>query len=313
MKSLFNFGSSNVNIHFTLTDADTKPRKKLPILGGASGTEELPLYSGLDPITGTVHVDPMGKKLEHQGIKIEAIGQIELYADKDRAPKDKIKFSYIVREIRAPGTMFSAETHPFEFNTERVNETYRGRCISIRYFLRLTVSRSTIQGGNFVQEIDIAMENPPDPVANSSITDGTEEGIKMEVGIEDCLHIEFEFDKSKYSIKDVILGKIHFVLVRIKIKHMELAVLRRENAQAGANVFNTSENMCKYELMDGAPIKGENIPIRLFLEPLKLTPTYRSIASCASIKYYLNLVLIDEEDRRYFKQQEVVIYRAADE
>jgi len=30
-----------------------------------------------------------------------------------------------------------------------------------------------------------------------------------------------------------------------------------------------------------------------------------------SVKYYLNLVLVDEEDRRYFKQQEVVLWRKA--
>lgn len=80
------------------------------------------------------------------------------------------------------------------------------------------------------------------------------QGIKMEVGIEDCLHIEFEFDKQKYHLQvryflhwshfcwgahsnmciahfqDVILGKIYFLLVRIKIKFMELAVIRREAA-----------------------------------------------------------------------------------
>jgi hypothetical protein len=27
------------------------------------------------------------------------------------------------------------------------------------------------------------------------------------------------------------------------------------------------------------------------------------------VKYWINLVLLDEEDRRYFKQTEVVIYR----
>jgi len=28
------------------------------------------------------------------------------------------------------------------------------------------------------------------------------------------------------------------------------------------------------------------------------------------VKYYLNLVLIDDEDRRYFKQQEIILYRS---
>ena len=107
----------------------------------------------------------------------------------------------------------------------------------------------------------------------------------------------------------MILGKIYFLLVRIKIKHMELAVIRRETAGAGANTHSESENIVKYELMDGAPIKGECVPIRLFLSSLDLTPTYRSIYNVFSVQYFLNLVLVDEEDRRYFKQQEIVLWR----
>lgn len=113
--------------------------------------------------------------------------------------------------------------------------------------------------------------------------------------------------------QDVILGKIYFLLVRIKIKFMELAVIRREAAGVGANSYNESENMVKHELMDGAPIKGECVPIRLFLSNLDLTPTYRSVNNIFSVKYYLNLVLVDEEDRRYFKQQEVVFWRKGDD
>ncbi|CAN0438472.1 unnamed protein product, partial [Ectocarpus sp. 13 AM-2016] len=57
----------------------------------------------------------------------------------------------------------------------------------------------------------------------------------MEVGIEDCLHIEFEYDKSAYHLQDVVIGKIYFLLVRIKIKHMEMAIIRRETAGTGSN------------------------------------------------------------------------------
>lgn len=54
---------------------------------------------------------------------------------------------------------------------------------------------------------------------------------------------------------------------------------------------------------------GESIPVRLFLSPYELTPTYRNINNKFSVKYFLNLVLVDEEDRRYFKQQEITVYR----
>jgi hypothetical protein len=52
-------------------------------------------------------------------------------------------------------------------------------------------------------------------------------------------------------------------------------------------------------------ILGESIPIRLFLGGFELTPTYKNIHGKFSLKYYLNLVLVDEDDRRYFKQQYV--------
>lgn len=34
------------------------------------------------------------------------------------------------------------------------------------------------------------------------------DSLKMEVGIEDCLHIEFEYDKSAYHLQDVVIGKV---------------------------------------------------------------------------------------------------------
>jgi vacuolar protein sorting-associated protein 26 len=149
----------------------------------------------------------------------------------------------------------------------------------------------------------------------------------MEVGIEDCLHIEFEYEKKCYHLHDVICGKINFLLVRIKIKHMELAVIRRETSGEGvavsggmataggksdmSNIVTETQTLLKYEIMDGAPVKGEMIPVRLYLKgiPADLTPTYHAENNRFSVRYFLNLVLVDEEDRRYFKQQEIILWR----
>lgn len=84
----------------------------------------------------------------------------------------------------------------------------------------------------------------------------------MEVGIEECLHIEFEYDKNKYHMKDTVVGKIYFLLVRIKLKHMEIEIRRRETIGSGSNARNENETLAKYEIMDGAPVRGESIPIR---------------------------------------------------
>ena len=61
--------------------------------------------------------------------------------------------------------------------------------------------------------------------------------------------------------------------------------------------------------MDGAPVRGESIPIRLFLGGFELAPTMREVSKKFSVRYFLNLVLVDEEDRRYFKQQEITLWR----
>ena len=91
---------------------------------------------------------------------------------------------------------------------------------------------------------------------------------------------------------------------------MEIAIIKRESTGTGANTYNENETVAKYEIMDGAPVRGESIPIRLFLGGFDaLTPTFRSVQNKFSVKYFLNLVLIDEEDRRYFKQQEITLFR----
>ena len=61
--------------------------------------------------------------------------------------------------------------------------------------------------------------------------------------------------------------------------------------------------------MDGGPVKGETVPIRFYLANVDLTPTYKDINNRFSTKYFLNLILVDEEDRRYFKQAEITLWR----
>lgn len=80
----------------------------------------------------------------------------------------------------------------------------------------------------------------------------------------------------------------------------------------GSNVFTENETIAKYEIMDGAPVKGESIPIRVFLAGYDLTPTMRDINKKFSVRYFLNLVLMDTEDRRYFKQQEITLWRKSE-
>lgn len=282
--------------------ADQESRKKVNVNQQDNSTAQLCLYSDSagshETVAGSIklRMNP-GKKVEHVGIRVELIGQIELFYDRG----NHYEFASLLKELAPPGVLSASEEFPFEFaNVDKLHESYNGINVRLRYFIKFTIVRQ--YSSNITKEMDFWVQKTTiEPEINNSI--------KMEVGIEDCLHIEFEYNKSKYHLKDVVVGKIYFLLVRIKIKHMELSILRRESTGSGPNLYNESETITKFEIMDGAPVRGESIPIRLFLNGFDLSPTYKAVHNKFSVKYYLNLVLVDEEDRRYFKQQEITLWR----
>ncbi len=151
--------------------------------------------------------------------------------------------------------------------------------------------------------------------------------IKMEVGIEDCLHICFNYDKSRLFLHEAVTGTIEFKLVRLKVHTMELSIIRKEMTGVGASAFSETDTLAKFELMDGLPVKAEVVPLRWYMGGIDLTPTFKTVDNKFSVKYFVNLVLIDEQERkyvaplphcafvttlfrRYFKQQEIHFFRS---
>jgi len=285
-------------------------------------------YGDGQDVQGVVHLNlPPGKSYEHLGIKAQFLGRITMnHVTYESRPH--YDFISLIKELQPPGTLYQTQTSiPFYFNgVDQPYETYNGRNVTVRYIVRVLVERKFFPAIKHDQDI-IIQRLGVEPTLN--------EMIKMEVGIEDCLHIEFQYQKRCFHLKDCIVGTVNFMLVMIKIKYMELAVIRRETCGDGlaSNVANTglpnshivgnpntnngnqvlteTQTLTRYEIMDGAPVKGESIPVRLHLAgiPTDLTPTFDSANNRFSVRYFLNLVLVDEEDRRYFKQQEIFLWR----
>lgn len=57
------------------------------------------------------------------------------------------------------------------------------------------------------------------------------------------------FVSVRYHLKDVIVGKIYFLLVRIKIQHMELQLIKKEITGIGKMNFETVINIFTFNLM----------------------------------------------------------------
>lgn len=68
--------------------------------------------------------------MEHQGIKVEFIGQIEMYYDRG----NHHEFTSLVKELARPGEMLQNTSYNFEFlNVEKPYETYAGSNVRLRY------------------------------------------------------------------------------------------------------------------------------------------------------------------------------------
>lgn len=62
--------------------------------------------------------------------------------------------------------------------------------------------------------------------------------------------------------------------------------------------------------MDGCPQQHSVIPFRMCMRGVKdLAPSYKSIHNRLFVRHWLNLVITDDDGRRYFKQSEVTFYR----
>lgn len=209
---------------------------------------KLPTFYDRENITGKVIINiGKSKKYDHTGIKIELTGIIEHLQDK----KNVSRFINLTRDLEPPGSLNKEiTTLDFAFtNVEKQYESYRGLNTSVRYMLRVTLS-TKMRTWTWDQEFGVI-----NPMNKSVLEDNTP--IRLEVGIEDWLHLLFEVDRSKYHLRDKMTGRVTFKRVSIRLKSMELQIIKRETISSGNQVEN--EVVTRFEIMDGAPIKSKRI------------------------------------------------------
>ena len=143
-----------------------------------------------------------------------------------------------------------------------------------------------------------------------SILKKNDEPISMNVGIKDLLSVLIEFEHINYGIHGTLKGFVSFGKVNLLLTKMEVQLIKKETIfGAPAQKKTKPKIVATFELIDGGPYKNETIPFRFFLEPYKLTPSYTDVAGNFSVRYYLNLIIKDQKNNRYFKQKEIFLYR----
>lgn len=275
-------------------------RKRHKVIELNGEITQLPTLQDMENVTGKVIIHLHGgKRIEHKGIKIELLGSIQGTKD----VKDVLKFISLTQDLESPGMLMNdVTTYNFSFNhVQKSYETYRGLVKSVKYFLKLTID-TTLK--SLVYEQEFAVVNPVD----KSVLSVENKPIKLEVGIDEWLHLIFEMEARNYGLKDICRGKVTFKRANIKLKSMEIQIIKKEVININGVPPETTV-ITKYEIMDGGPAKNETVPIRFFLKPYDLTPTMMNVNNKFSVQYFINLVLSDDVDRKYFKQHEITLFR----
>ncbi len=220
------FGGTPLDIEITLSNQDQLRQ----VLGKNEAGEIEPLFllTAGDNVVGTAVIKYKGKKVEHLGIKIELIGQIGQHNRRTAAcvesPEQSStrslplvcmlsaefmhdagnphEFTQLERPLEEAGDITADKSYNFEFlNVDKPYETYNGNNVRLRYFLRVKVARS--YSSNIVKTLDLAVQNlQTEPELNH--------GIKMEVGIEDCLHIEVRKREKHHANERAQTTQVHF-------------------------------------------------------------------------------------------------------
>ena len=209
---------SNTHIDIMLNGLAGRQEAETKADDNSGNKIKLPVFLDGETISGIVNITLRNnKKLEHAGIKIEFVGDIQVYFDKNNS----YDFVSVVKQLARPGELVKSTSFKFEFpNAEKPFESYSGANVRLRYVVRVTIMRK--------YKVSPTKECPILVHALHYFPEKIPQTLKMEVGIEDALHIEFEFNKPRYHLKDVIVGKIYFILVRLKIRVMELQLLKKE-------------------------------------------------------------------------------------
>lgn len=180
------FGSTpSVSIGVSWKDAEHRKKTTTP----ATGDTSLYIFESGDDVEGEVKISvPGGKKAEHGGVRIELKGVIEFAGEKVMS-HDVMSLS---QDLAMSGMFSAIQTLPFSFKcVEFPYETYLSSNVKVRFFAKITILKSGSFGSsNIVQTFEFLVQNPQFPPSVEEDSD-----IKLEVGIEDCLHIEFQYDR----------------------------------------------------------------------------------------------------------------------
>ena len=292
------------------------------IMSNAYGKKlECPTFYGSEPIKGSIQISlNNSQKLKHSGIKIELIGEIDIHIN-DNETENPLnnnqfnRFLSLTNNISKQGTL-NKEINLFNFEfkgVEKQYDSYRGKKFSIKYILLVTIN---IGLSSVTKEKEICIFNCDRNLKKINKLFKNEDinnKVKVEIGVENLLHVCFELDRKNYHLKDVVTGKISFKKINLELENMSLKIIKIESLFGKEGEI---EPLGIYEIMDGSPSSTEDIIyFKMYLKGYNnLSETIKNeMNNNINVSYYISLEICDTENRNFFKKIEINLFRLPEE
>jgi vacuolar protein sorting-associated protein 26 len=117
--------------------------------------------------------------------------------------------------------------------------------------------------------------------------------------------VEFIFPKRYFGSHEAVVGAVYFTLVKLRIVYMTMTLYRVEEYRADLTTLQSREILKTFDIMDGAPVRGEMIPIRIYMGDLNIWPYLDFNGSALKAEHYLRVKMIDENGTPYCKRMMV--------
>jgi hypothetical protein len=248
--------------------------------------------------------------VEHNGVVLRLVGVIQV---EDALQSDfldsTLKLLPVGGEPLSPDKpvelafSFGALGLPFD--------SFEGQRVTVRYSLELHVKRSFA---------DVHKERTLWVIGHKSKATHDDaiidRPVSMEIGLAVFLHIQISLERTVFPTDGIVTGSILFLLVGTEIREARLQVLRREvlvseEGEAASLGPKEGEVLGTHQIMGGLAQRGDRIPFRFHLGTTAAGPTKIGVGGVFSIRHYLMVTFHDQEDRKYFKSQEITIRECA--
>ena len=264
-----------------------------------------PIFSYNDDVSVKITINPknISNNFEHLGVIIYLKGDFENLQNN----RNIITFLNNKKILLNAGDLTKSISLTSNFtNNNFLIESYNGSNFNINYYIELKIIRKFLGTEKKYKKIFFIKNLNKAPIINGNI--------RLEIGVSNKLHMEYELFESKFHLNDVIIGKIFIVDINTLVNYIELNLIKKETVYyeiVGSNKKQQKfENIIigRMEICDGQPYEKTIIPFRFYLKGRNLSPTVKN-NDLFSIKYYIKFIVVLENEKILYKSQEIFLYR----